>query len=156
MQIFRLTKARYTETAFGAVGARLSDGRWHRAGAPVVYAADAPASALLEVVVHTEAAALLYHAYVLFRVELDPDRHLLRLPEAAWPPDWQAPLWPRSTQEIGRRWLDDRDSVVLEVPSAVVPFQRNYLINVAHPDFADLRVTGPDDFRIDPRLGRRG
>ena len=153
MRIYRLTKAKYQETAFAGIGALRSAGRWHRAGTPVVYASDAPASALLEIIAHTEAAALLAHRYVLFAIDLVPARHLLVLEPSALPADWRAPLWPRSTQVIGTRWFEDADSVVLEVPSAVVPRQRNYLINPRHPRFEELRITGPAPFEIDPRLG---
>ena len=153
MTIYRLTKAKYADTAFSGRGSIRSAGRWHTAGLPVVYASDAPASALLEVLVHTGATSLLDHAYLLFAIQWDPERHLLVLPEAAWPDDWKALRWPSSTQRIGTRWFADRDSVLLEVPSAVVPYQRNYLINPEHPHFTELQIDGPRPFEIDARLG---
>ena len=153
MRIYRLTKARYKDTAFTGIGGLKSAGRWHRTGTPVVYASDAPASALLELIAHTEAATLLTQRYVLFAIDLVPARHLLELEAAALPADWRAPRWPPSTQAIGTRWFEDGDSVALEVPSAVVPQQRNYLINPPHPLFEELRITGPAPFDIDPRLG---
>ena len=152
MRIYRLTKAKYQVSAFSGMGAVQHAGRWHRAGRPVVYASDTPAGALLEIIVHTEAAVLLGHRYVLFSVEIDRARHLLRLEPALWPSDWRAALWPASTQRIGAGWLEGQDSVVLEVPSAIVPHQSNYLINPEHPRFEELQIAGPDPFEIDPRL----
>ena len=149
MKIYRVTKAAYAETAFRGSRGR---GRWHRLGAPMVYAADAPATALLETLVHADRADLLRAPYVVFEISLDPDRHLLRLPPELLPPDWQGWPWPERTQEIGTYWFASRRSVVLEVPSAVVPYHRNYLVNVQHPDFAALEIEGPEDFPIDPRL----
>jgi len=151
--MYRLKKARYAETAYSGYGASQSGGRWHPAGTPVVYASHAPASALLEVLVHTEAGALLDHPYVLFTIQCDPERHLLVVPEDAWPDDRWALQWPSSTQHIGHRWFIDRDSVLLEVPSAVVPYQRNYLFNPEHPDFSERDIEGPMPFAIDARLG---
>ena len=153
MRIYRLTKAKYAASAFSGIGGLRSAGRWHRAGTPIVYASDAPASALLEVLAHTEASALLAHSYVLFAIDLVPERHLLVLEPAALPSGWRAPLWPPRAQALGVQWFDDADSVVLEVPSAIVPRQRNYLINPRHPLFEELSVTGPAPFEIDPRLG---
>ena len=129
-----------------------SAGRWHRAGVPVVYASDAPASALLEVIAHTEAISLLRYAHVLFTIDVEPDRHLLVLEPEAWPEGWRVSPWPRSTQRIGSRWFEDQDSVILQVPSAIVPRQHNYLINPQHPHFQELRIEGPTPFEIDPRL----
>lgn len=149
MTIYRLTKAAYAGSAFR--GSR-GNGRWHRAGTPVVYAADTPATALLETLVHAGQADLVTMPYVVFDVTLDPDRHLARLPDDLLPPDWQSWRWPASTQEIGTYWFQTSASAILEVPCAIVPFHRNYLINPQHSQFTELHIGGPRDFPIDSRL----
>ena len=151
-RIYRLTKARYADTAFSGEGSIRYDGRWHRRGIRIVYASDAPASALLEVIAHTEAHNRLQHDYVLFEVRLDPDEHLLTVSSDMLPDDWRAVPWPTSTQEIGMFWHEEQASVVLNVPSAVVPRQRNVLVNVAHPRFNELQIQEPEPFEIDSRL----
>ena len=149
MIVYRVTKAAYAETAFKGSRGR---GRWHRTGTPMVYAADAPATALLETLVHADRATLIDIPYVVFEIDFDPADLLLRLPPNLLPSDWQAWPWPASTQEIGTYWFESQASVVLEVPCAVVPHHRNYLLNVQHPRFSELNIQGPDDFPIDPRL----
>lgn len=150
--IYGLRKARYGEVAFDGSGSMRSDGRWHRAGIRIVYASDTPSAALLELVAHTEAAHLLSLDYVFFTIDFDPDRHLLVLTPDLWPPDWRALDWPGSTQRIGTQWFQDVDSVILQVPSAIVPQQHNYLINPVHPRFEEMRIEGPTPFKIDSRL----
>ena len=150
-RIYRLTKARYADTALSGEGSIRYDGRWHRRGIRIVYASDAPASALLEVIAHTEAHNRLQHDYVLFEVRLDPDEHLLTVGSDMLPDDWRAVPWPTSTQEIGMFWHEEQASVVLNVPSAVVPRQRNFLVNVAHPRFNELQIQEPEPFEIDSR-----
>lgn len=150
MTIYRLTKATYADTVFAGSRGR---GRWHQMGASVVYAADQPATALLETLVHATRADLIRVPYVVFEIGLDEDRHLLRLPQEILPADWQAWPWPASTQEIGTYWFQSQASAVLEVPSAVIPYHRNYLINPSHPDFQELHIEGPTPFPIDVRLG---
>ncbi len=152
MTIYRLTKAKHQEEVFTGTGSMRTDGRWHRAGTPIIYASGTAASALLEVIAHAEAPSLLSHPYVLFTIDVNPDRHLLALPRERWPSDWRARQWPASTQHIGIRWFQDRDSAILEVPSAIVSRQRNYLINPQHPHFQELQIDGPGPFEIDPRL----
>lgn len=149
MTIYRLTKATYAETAFAGSRGR---GRWHQMGTSVVYAADQPATALLETLVHATRADLVRAPYVVFEITLVEDRHLLRLPPEMLPADWQAWPWPESTQEIGTYWFQSQASAVLEVPSAVIPYHRNYLINPSHPDFQELRIEGPTPFPVDVRL----
>ena len=102
-------------------------------------------------IAHTEAHSRLQHDYVLFEVRLDPDEHLLTVGSDMLPDDWRAVPWPTSTQEIGMFWHEEQASVVLDVPSAVVPRQRNVLVNVAHPRFNELQIQEPEPFEIDSR-----
>ena len=150
MIVYRVTKAIYADTALQGARGR---GRWHPASTPMVYAADAPATAVLETLVHVERTDLLATPYVLFRITLDPDQHLLRVPPAMLPNDWQAWPWASSTQAIGSFWFTQQTSVALQVPSAVLPTQYNYLLNPQHPDFASLSIDGPEPLPIDSRLG---
>ena len=152
MTICRLVKAQYADAAFRGSRGR---GRWHRQGAPMVYAADQPATALLETLVHAGRLGLVQEEYVLFRIEIDPDKHLVRLPSSELPSDWQAWPWPSSTQEIGSYWHGSGATVALEVPSAVVPAHRNYLLSAQHPAFSELQIEGPEEFPIDARLAQR-
>lgn len=152
MTIYRLVKADYAETAFRGSRGR---GRWQRLGAPMVYTADQPATALLETLVHAGRTDLAEVRYALFRITLDEEAHLVRLPDTQLPEDWQAWPWPPSTQEIGTYWHEQRTSVILEVPSAVVPAHRNYLLNAQHLAFSALRIEGPEEFPVDARLAQR-
>ena len=149
MIVYRLTKVKYAPTAFRGSRGR---GRWHEQGIPMVYAADQPATALLETLVHAGRADLITADYVLFEIELDEDADLLRLPDSELPPDWRDWPWPASTQEIGTFWHENRNSVALSVPSAVIPMHRNVLLNIQHPRFTDLTINGPNLFPIDTRL----
>jgi RES domain-containing protein len=38
------------------------------------------------------------------------------------------------------------------VPSLIVPQERNYVLNVAHPLFANVTVAGAEAFSFDERL----
>jgi RES domain-containing protein len=42
----------------------------------------------------------------------------------------------------------------LSVPSAVIPKERNYILNPAHPDFARIVFASPEPFDFDDRLAR--
>jgi RES domain-containing protein len=42
----------------------------------------------------------------------------------------------------------------LRIPSAIVPDESNYLINVRHADFRKLLIGKAQSFRFDPRLRR--
>ena len=74
------------------------------------------------------------------------------LPREDLPPAWRRDPAPQSVKNLGDRWVRTARSLVLQVPSAVVPSESNYLINPSHPDFGQIEITGPIDPQIDPRL----
>jgi len=150
---WRIVKARRRDDAFSGEGARLAGGRWNLAGTPVVYAAGGLALAALEVLVHLEAPQLM-QSYVQIPVEFDSSA-CRALDLDALPADWAENPGPESTKVIGTDWVRSRASVVLAVPSAIVPDELAYLINPNHPGFADLRIGQATSFRFDPRLAKQ-
>ncbi|HEX2163360.1 MAG TPA: RES domain-containing protein [Thermoanaerobaculia bacterium] len=153
-QAWRITKSRLADRAYDGEGARRIGGRWNSKGVAMVYASASASLALLEVLVHVEDESLL-PAYTLISAELDEDL-IHRLDEAALPPDWRSSPAPPELREIGDAWAASRRSVVLAVPSVVVPWETNLLLNPSHPRFAELRIDAPRRFELDQRLRRRG
>jgi len=56
------------------------------------------------------------------------------------------------TREIGDRWVQERRSAVLALPSVISPSDTNFLINPEHPDFKRIRIAVPIDYDFDSRL----
>ncbi len=141
IQAWRVGRAAYADLS--GEGARRHGGRWNSPGLPMVYTAEHPALAVLEVRVHLDLPPeLLPDDYVLMRVAL-PDEP----PEevAAMPPD------PRL---VGDGWLRSGRTAVLRVPSAIVPTATNLLLNPRHPLAADAQVSLTRPFEFDVRLWR--
>jgi RES domain-containing protein len=126
--------------------------RWHHAGKPIVYFASSPAAALLEVMVHLEMHELtaLPLAYQLLKIEVPESLAVLDLDENALPADWQQNI--AATRDLGSRWLRSLDSVLLAVPSAIVPHTQNYLLNPAHLDAQKIKVVSHGGYPFDLRL----
>lgn len=100
-------------------GGRLYAGRWNTAGSPIVYLAESPPGALIEILVHLELdAAELPPAYALLRIAV-PDEvraTTLRVPAGeAWKSDLAI------TRKIGDAWLKSRRSALARVPSVILP-----------------------------------
>ncbi|MEO6970098.1 MAG: RES family NAD+ phosphorylase, partial [Chthoniobacterales bacterium] len=53
---------------------------------------------------------------------------------------------------IGDEWAKARGSLILAVPSAIIPEEVNFLLNPAHPDFRRVKIPKPVPFHFDPRL----
>lgn len=72
----------------------------------------------------------------------------------------QIPGWgatpPDASVSFGSQWLSRRRTVVLQVPSVMIPREPNYVLNPEHPDFENVvRIGAPDPFAFDARLLRR-
>jgi RES domain-containing protein len=155
--IWRLEKKRYVDTAFRGQGSLKTDGRWHHRGTQVAYASEHPAVAVLEKLVWLERhEAARASDYVLLPLRLDPAAHLETITLSDLPAHWDAFPHPEATRDIGMRWFEEERSVVLAVPSAIVPIANNYLINPFHPDFHELERDDPVSFSWNARLFQRG
>lgn len=152
IQAWRVVKEQYADDAFSGEGARLAGGRFNSPGIAVVYTASSLALAELEILVNLPTARLL-ESYVAFRVYFDASL-LQALQDADLPAHWRTDPAPQAVKQIGDQWVQNAESAVLSVPSAVVPAERNYVLNPAHPDFDEIVIEGPFDPGIDPRLQR--
>ena len=135
------------------IGGLRAPGRWHFTGQPVVYLAEHPASALLEILVHQELSHSEYvpDSYQLLRIEVPDDIPIAELLEADTPEDWRTDMqW---TQSAGTEWLASGTTALLKVPSAILP-ATNYVLNPAHPDAARLEIAEVIQVRHDRRILR--
>jgi RES domain-containing protein len=151
MRIWRICKAEHAASAFSGEGALLYDGRWHRKGIRVVYASESRALAALEQLVHLQRSRLPPH-FVCFGVDVPEDLAVSVIRIGDLPRGWHRHPGPPELREIGTRWAESGRSVCLQVPSAVVRGEHNFLLNPRHPDFRKLRIRRPEPFDFDPRL----
>ena len=146
--VYRVCRARYAR--LDGEGARLAGGRWNSPGRAVVYMAESVALAVLENLVHMSRQDFPI-GYVCVAAVLPDGLNI------ATERDLRLRADPRelTSQELGDWWIDSKASAVLEVPSAVVADEHNYLLNPAHPDFARIVADPPALFHFDARLFRQ-
>jgi len=153
MQVYRLIKQKYAADALDSEGARRFGGRWNSKGRAVLYASDTISLAALEILAHLHITAAL-NAYVCVAIDL-PDDGILLLQDSDLLDDWRSDPVVPSTMYIGDEWIKGESSLALSVPSTLIPQQRNYLINPAHPDFKSLyEGVETEAFEFDTRLLR--
>ncbi len=149
--VWRITTQRFVQTAFSGEGARLYGGRWNPKGFEVVYTAESQSLALLEMMVQDE--PLRAH-YVFISAYLPDDLAETRVDASDLPNDWRTTGAQDVLQQIGLAWLSAARTAVLNVPSAVVPAERNYLLNPRHPQFQRIQLGEPQLLSTDTRLLR--
>lgn len=136
-------------TAFSGEGAARFGGRWNSRGVRMIYTSGSLSLAALETLVHLNPQLPL--RYVAIPVEFETDQ-LEVLPASALPADWASRPPGFSTQRLGDAWIARSERVVWEVPSVIVPGERNYLLNPRHLEFSKLRIGSAQPFTFDSRL----
>ena len=132
-------------------GASLTGARWNSKGTEIIYCAQSRALAMAEVLVHLSLATL-PNDFVMVTISI-PDTisteilnlSILKVDWAVFPCTFETPL-------IGDDFIRRNESCVLQVPSAVVKGDFNYLINPYHQDFGKIEIIAENDFPFDKRI----
>ena len=147
MIAYRIGSRRHT--IFGGAGAAEYGARWNSPGRPVIYAASSLSLAMLEQLAHTGTGRLPQdHAFIEITIPDSVSIETLTLKDVAgWNTDNLA-----TSRAHGDRWLAERRTCLLLVPSVIVPTEDNVLINPSHADFPRVAASRPRHVNWDKRL----
>lgn len=141
MLVWRICREPFADLS--GEGARLYGGRWNSRGRPMIYTADTAALAVLEVRVHLDLPPeLLPDDYVLLTIDIGD----LSIETVS--------TLPEDPRHLGDTWMADRKSLILKVPSIIVPECFNFLINPAHREVQQVSILSRRRFAFDERLWR--
>lgn len=137
----------------GGWGGKKFSSRWTSLGRRVVYFAESPAGAMLEVLVHLKQNDEdLPRTYTLLEVKLPKYLAVQDLEPPRF--EWRAHV--EATQSIGDAWLSSGGTPLARVPSAIVAKTWNYLLNPEHPEAKQVQIGEVIKERFDNRLFRFG
>jgi RES domain-containing protein len=133
-------------TDLSGQGGMFSEARWNFKGTPIIYCADHPSTALLEILVHLDAEDS-PSTFQLLEINI-PDAVAVATPELSenWAND------AATTQQNGSDFIAAMSYPVMKVPCAIVPFTHNYLLNPALLENAGIGIVGVTEHPIDARL----
>ncbi len=151
---YRICKTKYVAAMFDGEGARLYGGRWNSRGTRIIYTAGSLSLAALEMLVHFNNEEILL-SYSFAAAEFDESLILPVEEFGTLPENWSNSPPPLDIQRIGDQWAQSRTSVVLKVPTSVLPVEFNYLINIEHPEFSKVKLGEPQTFTFDERLYKK-
>ena len=150
MELFRITRSEYQNDLSG-IGAYYHGGRWNSPRNAMLYTCSRRSLAMLEILVHLQRPTPPPDYVVVVIFVPDSQKYTQSLSVIA---DWQNDQqW---TRETGDKWIKERKSLILRVPSVIVRNESNYLINPNHPDAESVKVISIEPFQFDQRLFRAG
>lgn len=150
MQVFRIAKKAYIRDLTGT-GAKRYGGRWNPRGTPILYTSEQRSLAILEMLVNASMLTIPTDLALLTLQISDSTNHS-HIDLDDLPSNWRNSPAPLRLSEIGAKWVMSNKSVILKVPSAIVPEELNILINPLHPDFKKISIESVSDFTLDSRF----
>ncbi|MEP6850699.1 MAG: RES domain-containing protein [Acidobacteriota bacterium] len=135
-------------------GAFRYGGRWNSPGTRVLYTSASLSLAALEVLVYLDDEKVLAeysHATVGF------DEKWVKNVEdlAILPANWREFPIPDTVRKIGNDWIRQADSAILRVPTAILPAEFNYVVNLEHPLAREIVYGSVTPFVFDARFSKR-
>lgn len=149
MEMFRITKDEFSEYLTSSGSAN----RWNLKGQQVIYAGSSRSLSTLELVVHKGSVIPLFHYKVMVISMADEDSMYKQVKINELPYNWRSIAAYSELQKIGSDWYNSMETLALKIPSAVIPFEFNYIINTEHLNFRDkIKLVRTEDYFWDSRL----
>ncbi|TKR57089.1 RES domain-containing protein [Allopusillimonas ginsengisoli] len=147
---WRIAKAKRAHDLSG-IGAALDGGRWNDVDVPAVYMGLSPAISCLETFVHVNSYPRIPLKITRFILPDDEALYFWPKPETL-PAGWMSVPPDRASMSFGTKWLQSGQHLGLVIPSAVLPLERNIVINPGHPAITQVQIETQFDFMYDERM----
>lgn len=151
MEVYRISLNKYAKS----LQASGRPARWNGKGYYMLYSAGSAALACLENLAHRSGVDLSMANFSITTLNIPDTLKIKQVPEEALRSirrEWYKASQYSMTQEIGNKWIDSGESAVLQVPSAIIQTESNFLINVEHPDALKIKIVRSVPFLFDQRL----
>lgn len=145
---FRFGDPNGTYPIFDATGSTIAPGRWNTPGSPVIYTSEHFSTALLEKLVHGSGMLPPNQHFVTVTIPKGTSYEVFSPPAL---PGWDT-MPATVSKAYGERWVKERRSAVLLVPSVIARVERNVLINPHHPEFSGIEASLHEPVYWDRRL----
>ena len=125
--------------------------RWNSKGKLVIYTAENRSLACLENLVHRGGLGD-NRLFKILSIPIPVSIKINEVTQKQLPKDWQKYSNYSLCQKIGDQWIENLSSLILKVPSSIVPQEYNFLINPLHKEFERIKIVSVEDFIFDGRL----
>jgi RES domain-containing protein len=127
-------------------------GRWNYEGELVIYAASSRSLSSMENMVHKMGQGMLGSRFTMMVLEVPEAMPITTVSRRDLPEEWKLDSSYALTQPLGSQWYQTQKTLLLEVPSALVPAENNYVLNARHADFAKVKILAREPFVYDYRF----
>lgn len=149
MEVFRISKDVFSNHLLSSGRAN----RWNQKEQQVIYCGSSRSLSSLECIVH-KGSIEPSELYKMMVISIADDDHLIRqIQLKELPANWRLFAAYGQLQKIGSEWYNKRESLLLKVPSVIIPYEYNFVINTEHPDFQEkVKLVRTESYFWDTRL----
>jgi len=149
MEVYKIAREIYADKLVASGRAH----RWNLDDQFVIYTGSTRSLSTLELIVNQNSVSSAIRYKVMVISIADEDRLFTHILQKDLPKSWRSIDAYPELQQIGSDWYKNKLSLILKVPSAVMPVEYNYIINTTHPDFAaHISLIRTEDYFWDERL----
>lgn len=149
MEVFRICQEEYSKK----LAASGTANRWNFGGQKVIYTGSSRSLATLELIVHRSAIIPTANYSVIVISIMDDENLIKQVSINDLPDNWRSLAAYSKLQDIGSKWYKGMETLLLKVPSAVIPYEYNYVINTEHRDYyKNVQLVRTEDYFWDNRL----
>ncbi len=151
MIVYRLSHSKYADSLSSSGVAN----RWNNLFQFVIYCSESISLCALELLAHTNGIKP-SGEFKIMHIEIAENTAITSIDIAQLPKNWIQLQAYAETQKIGSDWYEAKSSLLMKVPSAIIPSEFNYVINTQHPDFTkNVKLVYSREFFWDNRFPSR-
>lgn len=147
MLVYRIVHKKYSSGLF-ASGLK---GRWNSPGKKVIYTAESIPLAFLVNMIRRQGVGFNSDFKILF-IDIPDSIKIMTVEGSDLEDGWRDFKDYSKCQIIGDKWYDERKTMILKVPSAVLSDSYNYVINTEISDYRLVKLIEVTDLVPDDRI----
>jgi RES domain-containing protein len=149
MEVFRIVTESFSHKLTSSGRAN----RWNTDDQFVIYTGSSRSLSTLELIVHKNAVTPSSRYKIMIISIADEERLITDISQTGLPKNWRSMIAYPELQKLGSDWYQSSRSLVLKVPSAIIPKEHNFIINTRHPDFDGMvSLVRTEEYFWDDRL----
>ena len=149
MEVYRIARKAFSNKLVASGRA----GRWNLDDQQTIYTGSSRSLSTLELIVQENSVSPDSVYRVMVISISDEEKLFTHILQSGLPDNWRNIIAYPQLQILGSEWYKSNKSLILKVPSAVIPKEYNYIINVSHPDFKhNVSLVRAEDYFWDERL----
>jgi RES domain-containing protein len=149
MKVYRITHKKWADSLSASGYAA----RWNSNGFFAIYTAENCSLACLENLVHRNGFGL-DADFCVITIDIPDTLKKTELKLTDLPKNWAETSEKAHVlcRKFGDSWLQNQTSCIFVVPSAIIPNEKNIILNPNHKDFKKIKIDSVQPFRFDQRL----